>query len=55
MTVFATLFFRPREYGDDERLPILLKRELSQRVHRLDAPQPIKKTDWPAATTFYAS
>ena len=41
MTVFATRFFRAREYGD-ERLPILLKRELSQRVHRLDVPQPIK-------------
>ena len=41
MTVFATRFFRAREYGD-ERLPILLKQELSQRVHRLDVPQPIK-------------
>jgi hypothetical protein len=35
MTVFATRFFRLREYGD-ERLPILLKRELSQRLYRLD-------------------
>ena len=26
----------------DERLPILLKQELSQRFHRLDVPQPIK-------------
>jgi len=26
----------------DERLVILLKQELSQRVHRLDVPQPIK-------------
>ena len=26
----------------DEGLPIILKRELSQRVHRLDVPQPIK-------------
>jgi hypothetical protein len=41
MTVFATRFFRLREYGH-EQLPILLKQELSQRVHRLDVPQPIK-------------
>ena len=26
----------------DERSPILLKRELSQRLHRLDEPRPIK-------------
>ena len=36
----------------DERLPVLLKRELSQRFHRLDLPQ---KTNRPAATTFYTS
>jgi hypothetical protein len=41
MTVFATRFFRAREYLD-ERLPILLKRELSQRVHRLDVLRPVK-------------
>ena len=38
----------------DERLPILLKRELSQRFHRLDVPQPIKN-GLAAATTFYTS
>ncbi len=41
MTVFATRFFRAGEYAR-RAMPILLKRELSQRVHRLDVPQPIK-------------